>query len=174
MSLLSSVSGLFPGAVDGVLENIELLAIPELYLLEVPVRLACFLAQTAHETGGYRWLRELGDSRYFARYDGRMGNRRGEGAKYKGRGLIHVTGRNNYVECGQALNISLLDSPELLELPEYAVQSAIWYWRTHHLNRYADSSDFVGLTRKINGGLNGLEDRKKRLRQIADRLDIEL
>lgn len=134
---------------------------------------ATFLAQIGHESNGLQWVKELGGAAYFAKYDTgklaeRLGNTPeadGDGAKYCGRGLIQVTGAANYKACSQALfgDDRLLKTPELLEQPEYAALSAAWYWKKNNLNSLA--KDFTAQTRKINGGINGFEDRKKRLDQ---------
>ena len=76
-----------------------------------------------------------------------------------GRGLIQITGRHNYAQAGRALELPLLQAPELLEQPQNAANSAGWYWSSRNLNRFADSGDFRGLTRAINGGYNGMDDR---------------
>lgn len=133
-----------------------------------PARQAAFLAQIGHESGQFRYLRELGNNQYLAKYDtgtlaARLGNTPeadGDGQKYCGRGLIQVTGRTNYQACGEALGLDLLTSPELLEQPQHAAASAAWFWHSRGLNALADRGDFVGITRKINGGTNGLADRQ--------------
>ena len=85
----------------------------------------------------------------------------GDGFKYRGRGLIQVTGRANYAACGEALGVDLVNQPELLEQPQYACMSAAWYWAIKGLNTLADTGDFERITRRINGGLNGQADRLK-------------
>jgi len=97
-------------------------------------------------------------------YANRMGNgpeESGDGWKYRGRGILQVTGKQNYIECSSYLfdNLILLDYPDLLLEPKYAIQSACWYWSANNLNPIADAGDFELLTRRINGGLNGLEHR---------------
>ncbi|MES2262076.1 MAG: glycoside hydrolase family 19 protein [Pseudomonadota bacterium] len=124
-----------------------------------PARQAAFLAQIGHESGELRYVRELasGDA-----YEGRadLGNTwPGDGRRYKGRGLIQITGRANYGFCGAALGLDLLAAPELLEQPVNACRSAGWFWRSHGLNELADAGDMVRVTRRINGGTNGLADR---------------
>ena len=85
----------------------------------------------------------------------------GDGQRYRGRGLIQITGRNNYLRCSLALfgDERLLRTPELLELPQWAAESAAWFWWVRELNALADRNEFEAITRKINGGLNGLADR---------------
>lgn len=87
----------------------------------------------------------------------------GDGWKFRGRGLLQVTGRENYEACGKALGVDFLEAPAALALPSWACLSAGWYWSCHRLNDLADSGDFETMTRRINGGLNGLDDRKARL-----------
>lgn len=94
-------------------------------------------------------------------YAGRMGNTEpGDGWKYRGRGLFQVTGRANYAACGEALGLDLINQPTLLEQPQYAAMSAAWFWSMKDLNTLADKGDFVKITRRINGGLNGQADRQ--------------
>lgn len=131
------------------------------------LRIAAFLAQIGHESGGLFYVKELGGASYFAKYDGRkdLGNLQpGDGAKFCGRGLIQITGRDNYAKVSMALfgDYRLLKNPELLELPDWAAKSAAWFWTTRNLNNLADGGQFTDLTKKINGGLNGIEDRKAR------------
>ena len=96
-------------------------------------------------------------------YANRMGNgdeMSGDGWRFKGRGLIQLTGRTNYTLCGTDLEVDLIESPEYLETPEGAARSAGWYWWKNNLNAFADKNDIVGMTKRINGGTIGLEDRK--------------
>lgn len=130
------------------------------------LRTAHFLAQIAHESGDFNYVRELasGDA-----YEGRtdLGNTQpGDGRKFKGRGLIQITGRANYTELGNSLKVNLLDNPTLLETPELAVNSAVWFWNKNKLNTYADNDDAIRITRIINGGTNGLSDRLDKLTKI--------
>lgn len=95
-------------------------------------------------------------------YASRMGNgdeASGDGWKFRGRGLIQLTGKNNYESCGNDLMINLIDGPEWLESPQGAVSSALWYWNKNNLNSYADVEDIRGMTKRINGGYHGLDDR---------------
>ena len=133
------------------------------YGIVTRLRIAAFIAQVGHESGQFRWLREIwGPTAQQAGYEGRadLGNTvKGDGSKYRGRGLIQITGRANYAACGEALGLDLIGKPELLELPQHAAMSAAWFWSTKALNTLADQGGFVKITRRINGGLNGLEDR---------------
>jgi len=126
-------------------------------------REAAFIAQIGHESGQLVYVREIwGPTAAQARYEGRvdLGNTApGDGLKFRGRGLIQITGRANYAACGEALGLDLVKQPELLELPQYACMSAAWFWATKGLNTLADAGDFDRITRRINGGLNGLADR---------------
>lgn len=98
-------------------------------------------------------------------YGGRYGNNlNGDGWKFRGRGLKQVTFHDNYAACGKALNLPLLTNPDLLLDDANAARSAGWFWQANNCNRFADASDVPGLTRKINGGTNGLPDRIARTR----------
>lgn len=139
-------------------------------------RAAAWLAQVGHESGCLRYTRELwGPTAQQLRYEPgttlakRLGNTQaGDGMRYMGRGLIHTTGRGNYRLCtgrmaGLVAGADVPDFeewPELLERPDWAALSAALYWRTHNLNRWADNGDFAELTRRINGGYNGLAHRQ--------------
>jgi len=127
-------------------------------------RAAAFIAQVGHESGQLRYVREIwGPTAQQAGYEGRsdLGNTvKGDGSKYRGRGLIQITGRANYVQCGEALGLDLISRPELLEQPQYAAMSAAWFWSTNGLNTLADQCEFVKITRRINGGITGLDDRQ--------------
>lgn len=125
------------------------------------LRQAAFLAQIAHESGSLKYVRELADgAAYNFRAD--LGNDQpGDGPRYKGRGLIQITGKANYKTCGDALGIDLVASPELLEGTELASRSAAWFWKTHGLNELADKGDFKLITKRINGGYNGYQERLK-------------
>lgn len=139
------------------------------YAINTPERIAAFLAQVSHESGQLLHTRELGSDNYLAKYDigslaERLGNTPeadGDGQKYRGRGLIQITGLYNYRSCSLGLfqDQRLLSHPDLLEQPEWAAQSAAWYWSVHGLNKLADQKDFIGITQKINGGLNGQAQR---------------
>ena len=129
-----------------------------------PARVAAFIAQIGHESGQLRYVREIwGPTKQQAGYEGRkdLGNTvLGDGSKFRGRGLIQVTGRANYAACAEALGLDLLKCPELLEEPQHAAMSAAWFWHRAGLNTLADAGDFLLITKRINGGTNGLADRK--------------
>jgi putative chitinase len=160
------------------------------YEIDTPARVAAFLGQTAHESGGYRALREnLNYSakglnttfkKYFPTiesaagyerqpekiankiYANRMGNgdeRSGDGFRYRGRGLIQLTGKTNYQNFADSIEESMEGVVPFLETYEGAVQSACWFWESNNLNVQADAGDIKLMTRKINGGYIGLEDR---------------
>lgn len=135
-----------------------------LYAIDTPQRLAAFLAQVGHESGRFIFLTELwGPTSAQDGYEGRadLGNTQpGDGFRYRGRGLIQITGRANYQRAGDELTLPLIDHPELLAQPDNAALSAAWFWNSHGLNVLADAGDFETITRRINGGLNGLEDRE--------------
>ncbi|NNA22462.1 glycoside hydrolase family 19 protein [Pseudomonas lundensis] len=131
-------------------------------------RVAAFIAQIGHESGQFRYVRELGSDQYLSKYDTgslakRLGNTPeadGDGQKYRGRGLIQITGRANYITCGEALALDLINQPELLEKPQHACMSAAWFWASRGLNTLADAGQFDKITQRINGGQNGAADRQ--------------
>lgn len=131
--------------------------------ITTPLRIAHYLAQVAHESAELRYTKELASGKaYEWRAD--LGNtHRGDGVRYKGRGLIQITGRANYQAYARYCGFDVVSSPELLERPLGAVRSSMWYWKKNGLNALADADDINRITRKINGGYNGLEDRKKYL-----------
>ena len=138
------------------------------YGITTPLRLAHFFSQIAHESGGFKYLAELGGKSYFDKYEGRkdLGNtQKGDGYKFKGRGYIQVTGRANYSEISKDLKIDFINNPELLEQEVNAMVSALWFWNKRKLNRFADLDDIKTITKKINGGYNGLKERQEYLTQ---------
>lgn len=131
-------------------------------------RAAAFLAQLAHESGECRFLEELSDGRA---YEGRrdLGNTEpGDGPRYKGRGLIQLTGRHNYRNAGQEIGLNLELHPEDAADPTVACRVAVWYWQSHNLNELADACDFKAITKVINGGYNGMEHRLKYYRRALE------
>jgi putative chitinase len=161
------------------------------YDINTPRRVAAFVAQCAHESGGFRFLTEnlnyraeslvktwpryfnTGNAGSYARnpqrianraYADRMGNGNeasGDGWRFCGRGLIQLTGRSNYQAFADSIETDINDIPDYLATFEGAVQSACWFWETNNLNKWADLGDIVTLTKRINGGTLGLDDRMK-------------
>lgn len=162
------------------------------YEINTPPRVAAFLAQCAHESGGFKFLKENLNYRaatlrkvfpkYFPTdalatqyaghqekianrvYANRMGNgpeESGDGFRFCGRGLIQLTGKENYSWFAASLGMEVSDVPEYLATFEGAIQSACWFWESNNLNQWADKGDILTLTKRINGGTIGLEDRKK-------------
>jgi putative chitinase len=169
----------------------------EKYEINTPKRQACFIGQTMHESGGYKFLKEnlnysakalmaTWPSRFpdadtaekFARqpemiankvYSGRMGNTEdGDGAKYIGRGLIQLTGKDNYKAFGEAIGEDLVANPQLVEQPRYAALSAGWFWNKRGLNALADSMDIETMSKRINGGTIGMADRIAKINKVLD------
>ena len=131
------------------------------YGIDTPLRQAAFIAQIGHESAQLTYSKEIASGQS---YEGRkdLGNiYPGMGVKYKGRGLIQITGFYNYEKASKALGVDFIKQPELLEQPEWAVKSACWWWKSHGLNEIADNGDFRMITKIINGGSNGYEDRLK-------------
>lgn len=164
----------------------------EKYEINTPKRQAAFIGQCAHESGNFKTLQEnlnysaeglmkTWPSRFptkevadqYARqpakiagkvYNGRLGNSSEEEAsKYLGRGLIQLTGKENYEHCGSSLGVDLVGNPDWLLDPKYAALSAGWFWNKKGLNSLADSGDIETMTKRINGGLHGLDDRKAKI-----------
>lgn len=162
------------------------------YEINTPRRIAAFVAQCAHESGGFRFVTEnlnykaeslmkvfpkyyhdMDLARAHAKnpqkianrvYANRMGNgdeASGDGFRYRGRGLIQLTGKDNYTWFAASLEISVEEAAQYLETFEGAAQSACWFWENNKLNVEADAGDILKMTKKINGGTIGLEDRKK-------------
>ena len=161
------------------------------YDINTPLRVAHFIAQCAHESGNFVFIKENLNykaaslrkifGKYFPTdelaaqyavlpeiianriYANRMGNgdeASGEGWRYHGRGLIQLTGKDNYTFFAGSLDISVEDAAAYMETFEGAAQSACWFWEQNNLNRFADANDVKGLTKAINGGYIGLEDRQ--------------
>jgi len=128
-------------------------------------RLVHFLAQILHESAGFTRTREMGSAKYFMKYEGSkiLGNvRKGDGVRFKGRGLIQITGRWNYTAMYTSWRrqYDILNHPELVETPLLAVRSAFWYWTIRHCNKWADTKCCMSVTKAVNGGLNGLAQRE--------------
>ena len=167
------------------------------YDISTPKRQACFLGQAMHESGNFKNLEEnlnysaLGlmktwPSRFpdldtadkYAHnpekiankvYAGRMGNiEEGDGYAFRGRGIFQLTGRENYANFGHNAAVDVLSNPDLLSTPEYATLSAGWYWNKRSLNQYADVMDVESITKRINGGTIGLDNRKAQINKVLD------
>lgn len=134
--------------------------------INTPLRLCHWLAQVLHESGEFKYTQELASGKA---YEGRkdLGNTSsGDGMKYKGRGLIQITGKANYEAYKKYCGFDVVSNPSLLELPLGAVRSSMWFFSVYKgLNKYADKDDVVTITKKINGGLNGFAQRKEYLRR---------
>lgn len=127
--------------------------------ISTPARQAAFLGQICHESGSLRYTEEIASGEA---YEGRadLGNTEpGDGERYKGRALIQITGRANYRAAGAALNMDLEDSPHLLTGVSTACRASAWWWCDHGCNELADKNAFGALTKRINGGYSGLDDR---------------
>jgi len=130
------------------------------YQINTPLRVAHFLAQTAHESDGFNTTQEYasGDD-YEWRED--LGNTSaGDGRRYKGRGLAQITGKSNYSYISEDLGIDFVSNPDLLATPQYAALGAGWFWNRHNLNALADIDELEMITKIVNGGYNGLNSRK--------------
>lgn len=168
----------------------------EKYEINTPKRQACFLGQLLHESGGFKFLREnlnysakglmstwpsrfpdIDTAEKYEHnpskiadkvYSGRMGNTEdGDGAKYIGRGLIQLTGKDNYKAASEALGTDFIGQPQLLEEPRYATLSAGWFWNKKGLNALADAGDIETMTKRINGGSIGIADRKAKIDMVS-------
>jgi putative chitinase len=168
----------------------------EKYDISTPKRQAYFIGQCMHESGGFKQLKEnlnysakglmatwpsrfpdMDTAEKYERnpekiankvYSGRMGNTEdGDGAKYIGRGLIQLTGKENYANCGNAIGVDLVANPDLLSTPKYAALSAGWFWNRKGLNALADADDIDTITKRINGGLIGIADRKAKVEMVS-------
>lgn len=158
------------GRVDRFLVFINRYA-PE-FGITTSLRMAHYLAQVAHESAELKYTKELASG---AEYEGRkdLGNTsRGDGVRYKGRGLIQLTGKANYKAYKEYCGFDVVAKPELLEQPLGATRSSMWYWQTHGLNALSDKDDIKAVTRRINGGYNGLADREKYLTRAKKALGI--
>jgi putative chitinase len=154
--ILSSLSTSFAAVVGpyGILAN--------------PRRLCHFLAQAAHESAGFRTLEEFGGPTYWSRYEGRgdLGNtNNGDGVLYHGRGIFQLTGRANYRSMGGKISLALEDDPQLAAEGDVSLRTACEYWKSRRIDVPADSNDIREVTRRINGGFNGLAERETYFRR---------
>ncbi len=137
--------------------------------INTPLRVAAFLAQIAHESAEFKFMREIwGPTAAQKRYEPtttlskNLGNTQpGDGKRYMGRGPIQITGRANYQRYGSALGIDIVNNPDTAANPDVAFRVAGLYWKKNGLNELADQQMFKTITKRINGGFNGLEDRQK-------------
>lgn len=146
----------------------------EHFHINTSLRMAHYLAQIAHESGELRYTKELASGRA---YEGRkdLGNtQQGDGVKYKGRGLIQITGRANYRKYANYCGFDVVGSPELLERSLGATKSSMWVFDTFGCNELADQDNLKAIRRKINGGYNGLAACEKYLKRAKEALKIEV
>ena len=135
---------------------------------------AALMAQIAHETAQMSKSTEIGPDSYFDRYDGRkdLGNvRPGDGRRFRGRGWIQLTGRYNYTKAGEALGIDLANNPEKAADPDIAMDVAIWYFEDRVMNRISNPQNIKGITKAVNGGFNGYQDRRQYFNIYAQALN---
>lgn len=176
------ILGIMPNAAKYVDKYISYInGYAEVFKIDTPLRMAHFLAQVAHESSELRYTKELGNSAYFVKYDNgklaqMLGNtKKGDGYKYRGRGLIQITGRANYqaYQDSPYCRGNVMDEPQLLEQPLGAVKSAMWWWKTHGLNELADKDSFLAITKTVNGGTNGLKSRETFLKRAKEQFNIK-
>jgi putative chitinase len=139
---------------------------PAYGVMDSELRLAHFMAQLVHESGSFRYMEEIASGQA---YEGRadLGNTQpGDGKRYKGRGPIQITGRANYRTFGRKIGIDIERHPEIAAIPSIGLHLALEYWEVNGLNTLADADDVVRITKRINGGTNGLADRKAHLAKI--------
>jgi putative chitinase len=165
---------------NATLVNIDRFLLPlnstmERFNINTPTRIAMFLAQLAHESGSLRYVKEIASGEAYE-WRKSLGNIfPGDGKKYKGRGLIQLTGRANYQRFKDTFDVDVVTNPELLEQPIYAALSAGWFWNKAGLNIIADRGDeeaFKKVTKRINGGYNGLIDRQHHWERCKKELGI--
>lgn len=143
------------------------------YFINTPRRQAHFIAQLSQESGSLRYTEEIASGEA---YEGRkdLGNTEpGDGKRYKGRGLMQITGRSNYKVLSQELNYDFISKPEELTKPGAACFSAAWFWWSRHLNRFADIDAIETITKRINGGLTHFEERKAAFEICKKALKLE-
>jgi predicted chitinase len=141
----------------------------QIYEIDTPLRASAFLAQIAHESGELKFMEEIwGPTAQQKKYEppsdvaSRLGNTQpGDGFRYRGRGPIQITGRANYQKYGDLLGVDLIGNPDLAATPQFAFSTAGLFWKLNGLNELADVQDFTTITKRINGGLNGLAERER-------------
>ncbi|WP_375758817.1 glycoside hydrolase family 19 protein [Corallococcus exercitus] len=127
--------------------------------INTPRRQAAFLAQIAHESAEFRYFEELASGHAYERRKDLGNIHPGDGARYKGRGPIQITGRSNYRAAGEALELDLENNPTRAADPDVGFRTAVWFWNSRNLNKHADKGEFDAITRRINGGYNGKASR---------------
>lgn len=151
------------------------------YGITTKLRISHFLAQILHECGEFKYPKELGNDEYFTKYEGRkdLGNTEsGDGIKFKGRGYIQLTGRDVYTKFSKNIEVDFVTNPNLLETPKYAIISACWFWsvykKSRNMSEHADNDNFIAITKIVNGGDNGITDRKQKLQKIKTVFELPL
>jgi len=176
---LISVLSAFAIKSNALLYSPYLVTYCKQFKINTKLRLCHFLAQVLTESGNLKFVTELGGKSYFEKYDtGRLAKNLGntpqadgDGYKYRGRGLIQVTGKANYTAFAKWSHLDIVTHPEIVaSSPEVAVLSAIWFWATHNLNTLADADNIDRITKVINGGSNGIETRKENLHKLKNLL----
>jgi putative chitinase len=146
--------------------------LPAFSLMDTVPRLANFIGQAAHESGGFRYLKEIwGPTPAQTGYEGRgdLGNtQRGDGKRFMGRGIFQITGRANYTDFAMRTGLRLVEQPELIEVPDTAVLTACIFWKTRKLSLMADAGKEDVITRRINGGTNGLAQRRELVAKVKE------
>lgn len=165
-----------PNANDKIITDLEKYLDEYLakYNLNTWLRVCHFIAQAAHETAGFRTLEEYASG---AAYEGRkdLGNvKAGDGVRYKGRGIFQLTGRANYQNYGDRIGYNLVDNPKLASDPKISVLTAMEYWNTNKLSMSADRDDIAAITKRINGGFNGFDDRKAYLERAKKAISRDI
>lgn len=144
-------------------------------ILDNPLRMAHFMAQVAHESGGFRYMEEIwGPTPAQKKYEGRVdldNTQPGDGFRYKGRGPLQATGRANYRLYGRTLGVDFENHPEVVALPSLGLLVACSFWDMRGLNELADADDVLAITRRVNGGTNGLAERKAYLAKAKGLLE---
>jgi len=136
------------------------------YQINTPLRIAHFLAQVGHESMSLVYTEELASGAAYENNKKLGNNQKGDGVRFKGRGLIQLTGRHNYDLFGKNIKVDLLklgNEKIVASTPKIALTVALWFWKTSHLNRFADQDNLKTITKIVNGGYNGLQDRQKYL-----------
>jgi predicted chitinase len=135
------------------------------YQINTPLRICHFIAQVAHESDCFNAMEEYASGEDYEGRDDLGNTQPGDGARFKGRGLMQLTGRSNYAEFSKAMNQDFIAQPQLVGQIPFAIWVAGWYWDTRKLNEYADRDDLEAVTLRVNGGYNGLEDRRDYLQK---------